>query len=238
MLSERPWKVDAVLRLVFGIFTCVCTILFISTLLQQVVLHRKFEENSLPYFLVGTLSLQGSILVGIAYFIRWQGISWTEAFGFFRQGLPRVIAWGLAVGLLFLPIGYLLQLVSVNLLQLVHYKSASQEAVLSLQKANSMGARVYLAFFATIMAPVAEECLFRGILYPTIKKYGGTSIALWSTSLAFAAIHANLPIFIPLTVFAMVLTWLYEKTDNLLACIIAHGLFNTIGVIAILNQPA
>src|SRR5439155_16827716 len=103
MLSERPWKLDAVIRLLIGIFTCVCTILFIATLLQQVVLHRKFEENSLPYFLVGTLSLQDSILVGIVFFVRWQGMSWTEAFGFFNSGLPRAAAWGFDVGLLFLP---------------------------------------------------------------------------------------------------------------------------------------
>ena len=47
-------------------------------------------------------------------------------------------------------------------------------------------------------------------------------------SLLFAAIHANLMTFIPLTFFALVLIALYEKTDNLLAPITAHCFFNSV----------
>ena len=36
----------------------------------------------------------------------------------------------------------------------------------------------------------------------------------------------NAPTFVPLFVFALALTWLYERTDNLLAPITAHALFN------------
>jgi membrane protease YdiL (CAAX protease family) len=33
-------------------------------------------------------------------------------------------------------------------------------------------------------------------------------------------------IFLPLTLLALALTWLYERTNNLLAPILAHSLFN------------
>jgi membrane protease YdiL (CAAX protease family) len=46
-------------------------------------------------------------------------------------------------------------------------------------------------------------------------------------------IHADAAIFVPLFVFALALTWLYEKTDNLLAPIVAHGLFNAANLVVL-----
>ena len=84
-----------------------------------------------------------------------------------------------------------------------------------------------LALMAVAVAPVAEETLFRGILYPAIKAAGYPRLALWGTSILFGASHVNLVTFLPLTFLALALTWLYEKTDNLTAPILAHSLFNT-----------
>jgi membrane protease YdiL (CAAX protease family) len=45
-------------------------------------------------------------------------------------------------------------------------------------------------------------------------------------SFLFALIHLNAPIFLPLFALALALTWLYEKTEGLLAPVLAHSLFN------------
>jgi uncharacterized protein len=74
--------------------------------------------------------------------------------------------------------------------------------------------------------PVAEEMLFRGLLYPTVKEIGYPRLAWWGSALLFAVAHANLVALIPLIWVALALTWLYEKTDNLLAPVVAHALFN------------
>ena len=76
------------------------------------------------------------------------------------------------------------------------------------------------------LAPFAEEVLFRGILYPWIKQLGFPRLALWSTSLLFAAIHLSPVSFVPLAALALGLAILYERTNNLLASIAAHALFN------------
>ena len=70
--------------------------------------------------------------------------------------------------------------------------------------------------------------LFRGILYPTIKQAGFPKLSLWLTSLAFAAIHLNAVTFLPLLVLSLLLTFLYEKTNNLLAPITTHAVFNAV----------
>jgi membrane protease YdiL (CAAX protease family) len=82
-----------------------------------------------------------------------------------------------------------------------------------------------------VLAPAAEEMLFRGILYPAIKQAGFPRLALWGTALLFAAIHLNLVTFFPLMVLALGLTWLYERTDNLWSSIIAHALFNAMNFV-------
>ena len=55
-------------------------------------------------------------------------------------------------------------------------------------------------------------------------------------SLLFAAIHGSAPVFLPLFVFALALTWLYERTEGLLAPMLAHGLFNAANLIILLSQ--
>ena len=54
-------------------------------------------------------------------------------------------------------------------------------------------------------------------------------MALWGSAVFFGLIHVNAAAFLPLTLFGLVLAWLYERTGNLLASITAHALFNQIG---------
>jgi uncharacterized protein len=233
MLSEKPWKLDAVVRLLFGLLMCISIAQFILGVYQQFILKHTLEQNGWPLILIGTLAMDGLILLAVIIFLRSQRLGWTEAFGFATPGIGRTICLSILVAVLFLPIGGFLQVISLKVLDLLRYKPPLQQAVASLQNAPSPGARIYMVLFAVLVAPVAEETFFRGILYPTIKKYGNATLALWVSSLVFGAIHMNLSIFLPLTVLGMILVWLYERTNNLLACIAAHSLFNMINVVAI-----
>ena len=79
-----------------------------------------------------------------------------------------------------------------------------------------------------LLSGIAEELFFRGMLYPAIKQAGFPRLAVWGVSLLFALVHFNLVSFVPLFVLAILLTLLYEHTDNLLAPIAAHALFNAL----------
>jgi membrane protease YdiL (CAAX protease family) len=94
--------------------------------------------------------------------------------------------------------------------------------------------RAWLAVFAILIAPVAEETLFRGILYPTIKQMGYPRLAMWGVAVLFGLIHFNLVALVPLTLFGIILALLYERTGNLLSSILAHSLFNGFGFILLL----
>ena len=88
-----------------------------------------------------------------------------------------------------------------------------------------------------IGAAVAEEFLFRGVLFPFVKQLGFPKSAWLGVSALFAAIHFDAATFVPLLAFALALTWLYEKTGNLLAPIFAHSVFNAANLVILIFMP-
>jgi membrane protease YdiL (CAAX protease family) len=87
---------------------------------------------------------------------------------------------------------------------------------------------------AIIVAPVAEEVIFRGYLYPIGKRYAGPFFAMVLTSLLFAALHGHAASLPALFTLAMCLGLAYEKTGTLLVPLIMHAVFNAISVAAIM----
>ena len=185
------------------------------------------QVSPIGQMIVATLSLQGAAVLLIPHFLLEQGLDWNESFGF-RNNPGRAVAWGVISASLFLPLAMGLQWVSAQVMPHLHLKPAQQESVQTLQMAVSWTQRLGLGMVTIIIAPMAEEMFFRGILYPAVKKAGFPRLALWGTALIFAGVHLNLVTFIPLVVLALGLTILYERTDNLWSSITAHALFNAL----------
>jgi membrane protease YdiL (CAAX protease family) len=116
-------------------------------------------------------------------------------------------------------------------------KPELEPAIKVLKTTVGLGQQIYFGVAAIVLAPVAEESLFRGILYPFIKQLGHPRLALWGTSVMFGAIHLSPVSFLPLTVFALVLVFVYEKTDKLIAPIATHALFNAVNFLLGIFEP-
>lgn len=230
MLSARPWNLEVFIHLLMAILFCVCFAILGLSVFQQVAGKEKLVEGSLLYLVAGTLSLHGSILLGTAAVLRWHRIAWREMFGFFNGPVGRAMLLGVLVCAVFLPVGMLLQEVSLWVLSLFHVPTPPQEAVAQFEKAVSPGSRAYLVMFDILPGPFAEEVFFRGILYGA-RQFGRPRLALWGSAIVFSAMHGTAAIFLPLLVFGLMQAWLYEKTDNLLATITSHSLFNGVNVI-------
>jgi membrane protease YdiL (CAAX protease family) len=100
----------------------------------------------------------------------------------------------------------------------------------------TLGQKIVFGTAAILLAPLAEESIFRGILYPVVKQMGYPSVALYGSSLLFAASHFNIMTFLPLFLLALVLVWLLETTDTLIAPIVAHASFNAANFVIYLNE--
>jgi membrane protease YdiL (CAAX protease family) len=182
--------------------------------------------------LVSMLSFQGAALFLIRHFLREHQIDWAEAFGFKNRMLFAVLI-GIIVGCVFLPVGQGLQWLSIFVMEHLPHpvKPQEQEAIQAMRSAVFWLDRGALGATAIVVAPLAEEMLFRGILYPAIKNRGYPGVAMWVSAFLFALMHANLMIFLPLLALAVILTLLYERTNNLMAPIAAHSLFNALNFI-------
>lgn len=225
MLSVKPWRAEAIIRLILGLLVC-----FGVGSVAAALLHHGAGERtiSVGQMIVAAVSFQGATLVLVTHFLHEHGTTWTEGFGLLKQW-PQAVLFGLMFASLFLPLGWALQWLSAQVMlrfPQLHLQPEEQQAVQTLQMAVTWGNRLVLGVITIFLAPIAEEVLFRGILYTWLKSAGFPRLALWGTTFLFAAIHWNLATFIPLAALALMLALLYERMDNLLAPIAAHALFN------------
>ena len=233
MLPTKPWRGDAVFFFIAAQLFC-----FLLGGIAIGVLHKAgvtgFKDpEGFGSIVIGTLSFQGATWVLMALFFWLQDIRWQDGIGFTMKKL--VVAPVLAVGTLIivLPMAWALQFGSAWVMEKLHWKLQTEEAVNLLANATSLPERIYLGFFAVVLAPVAEEFIFRGVLFTFLKQHGFKKTAWIGVSLFFALIHADVGIFIPLFLLALVLTWLYELTDSLLASFFTHALFNAVNLIVL-----
>ena len=229
ILIDRPWNAESFRRRMLELLICAYAGLFLGAWAQRLA-GQGAAEPSVWRMVVATLCFQGAGLFLIARFLREQQCSWKEGFGLWNHPRQAVVL-GFLAALIFLPVGWGLQRVAAwAMTHLPHLNMEPKEQlpVRALRDSMSWGGRLTLGAAAVLLAPVTEEILFRGILYPAIKQYGYPRLAWWGTSLLFAAVHTNLVTFVPLAMLALLLTALYERTENLLAPIAAHVLFNAL----------
>jgi membrane protease YdiL (CAAX protease family) len=101
----------------------------------------------------------------------------------------------------------------------------------------SLEDRMLLIGTALVIAPVAEEFIFRGYLFGVLCRYTGKWWALLISAMIFAAIHAHIPSLAGLFALAVTLTLVYVGTGSLWAAILMHSLFNAITVVFTLAWP-
>jgi membrane protease YdiL (CAAX protease family) len=103
---------------------------------------------------------------------------------------------------------------------------AVQDSVKLLQTSTDPAVIGLMVFAAVIAAPLCEEIVFRGYLYPAAKKFVGPWAAGACSALVFAAAHGSLAALLPLFVFGCLLVFIYEKTGSLWAPVAVHFCFN------------
>ena len=222
MLTEKPWKLPDFLV----VMTLLITMLLLALLSNLLGMRGSTEtQNPAAGFVVATF-LYGSVLVLVHFMIQRHRTSWWAVFGFNSPRPVSALLMAMGVAFIILPVAWGLGILSTRIMAQFHVEAVPQQSVKMLQTGISVGPEIFLALLAIAIAPVTEELLFRGILYPFIKQQGYPKLALWGTSVLFGLLHLNLMTFLPLTFLGLVLAWLYETTDNLTAPILAHSLFN------------
>lgn len=181
--------------------------------------------------IVGGAMTYASVVVFILGIIVYRG-----------QSLVRVAGWdalsfGAALGRALLCLGAaypLLMLVQAMVFGVAGGNVTPQDVVEFLRDAESPRDRIAVLVMAVAVAPLAEETIFRGYLYPVGKKYLGPFFSAVITAALFAVLHGHLASVPALFTLALCLTLSYEKTGSLLVPMLMHSVFNAISIVGIL----
>ncbi|MFV0337380.1 MAG: lysostaphin resistance A-like protein [Chthoniobacterales bacterium] len=227
--SELPW---IPYRLGDTIFAVILSLLFL--LLLTVADQDGQQVMSGQVVLYGIIHYV-SLIIFILGFLWFRDLNPLEVFGFRNPGWPRKGLYALGCLLAAYPL--------ISLGQIISYKffttsKEPQEVVSFLVESDASSTdRFLVILLAVVVAPIAEELIFRGYLYGVFRKYGGRFFAMIFCALLFASIHLHLPSMLALSLLAIVLTLVYERTGSLWAPILMHATFNGLSVLAAIFLP-
>lgn len=93
------------------------------------------------------------------------------------------------------------------------------------------GSIVYELSGSCLLIPIAEELLFRGVVYKRLRLFFGVLPALVFSALIFGIVHVNLVQFLYAGILGFLLAFLLEKTGFLYAPVLGHIAANTVAVV-------
>lgn len=167
--------------------------------------------------------------------IRRRGQDPRDALGLRVRGLARHMFSGLAVFFAVAP----LILIAGNLWQgflrfvVGEEFDPSQETVKHLIETPNLGLFVQIVIAAVLVAPVAEELFFRGLLYGFLRRYVRPAIAIPAGGILFGVVHP-LGVTGSMMILGCLLCYVYEKTGRLTVPIAIHFVFNLTSVVLII----
>lgn len=165
-----------------------------------------------------------AIVVGVPWLVRKSTTSKEEI------GLTRLPSW---IDILLAPAGFVVYFIASGILtytvtQLMPGFNSTQVQQTGFE--HIVQQYEYLLAFVTlvVLAPVAEEILFRGYLYGKLKKYVPTWVAILATSALFGAVHGQWNVGLDVFALSIVLCSLREVTGGIWAGMLLHMLKNGI----------
>lgn len=200
--------------------------LFVLLIARTLLRHEAPPASMHPDQVLPSASFFLLLLVGIVAFLRYRRIDLSRLFGLDRMRTARAFAIALGLIIAAFPLvvaaGYATQLWMPGTAREQEMVTLFRDVVRRADHATV--AQILVA--GLIVAPVAEEFLFRGYFYPVFKRYLGPVAATLLTAGLFAAFHLNLASLLSLFVLALCFTVAYEASGSLAVPIGMHMLFN------------
>ena len=178
----------------------------------------------------------GSQVVGLGaavLLVRRRGVVLGDVLGPVRP-LLRKVGTGVGLGVAALLGSTLL----VTLLVTLSGSEAAPEQVLTEQLLGGPVELVLAVLAAVVMAPVAEELLFRGLLHRALRRRSPAVAATLLSSVLFAVVHLDVAVSQPLglvglTLVGVVLAIAYERTGSLVVPVVIHATYNGLTILLV-----
>ena len=181
-------------------------------------------------YAIGYTAAAAAVAVGMEVFLADRGVALTEVFVWPHGRAARLwsrlraVALGVLLGVVLgaLALLYLFILHQIPGLAEVIIKSEQQQAAIP-------HLREAYAAMAVLVAPFAEEFLFRGLLYRALDREWGGWRAVAGSAAFFAIYHPVLS-WVPVCTVGALNAWLFKRTGRLAPAIALHMIYNAVVV--------
>lgn len=173
------------------------------------------------------------VVIGVPWLVRRYRTSCGEL------GLTRLPSWS---DILLAPAGFIVYLLATGVvmylvMQFVPGFDAGQQQDIGFSNLVQRY-ELLLAFVAlVVIAPIAEEMLFRGYLYGKLRREVPIWVAALVTSALFGALHGQWNVGIDVFVLSLVMCALREVTGSIWAGILLHMLKNALAFFILFIYP-
>ena len=238
--DDPPWGLPSAVAVLFAslallvlipVFTIIPYVIWRGVNLQAVGEMLQTDKTAILISILAnfpahllTLALVWAIVTGFGKRPFWGALGWSWS--------PRVGFWasaGIALGLFGLGL-------------LIFQIFGDQETALTRILNSSTAARYAVVLMAILTAPLVEEVVYRGVLYPALQRRAGRLWGVMGVMMVFAIIHV--PQYLPsfgaistIGVLSLSLTLVRAYTGQLLPCVVIHAVFNTLSSVGILLEP-
>lgn len=178
-----------------------------------------------PLLQTAVLALQYALPIGLVALLgRLRGVRFADAVLLrrFSVGQGIGLAVGVAITARFVNAAYSIAVVMLGV-------DPPTTDVTQLFPDTVIGAFAVIVL-SIVIAPMAEEIMFRGVLYPGLRDRFNPYAAAIVSSLVFAVFHGEPFVFLPIFVLGLMLAWLTEMTRSVWPAIIGHAIFNATAV--------
>lgn len=155
----------------------------------------------------------------LVYFYRRDKVEWPLA-EYEKCGRQPVVKYIYVV--LF---GLIIGLAGNHIVEFVDVTSVSQ-GYENVEQAIEQSPLIWIALSTLVAAPLAEELVFRGLIFKRLRRHGSYIVCALISSFAFGFTHGNMIQFVYAFLVGLALTFVYEKYKSLWACITLHSCAN------------
>jgi hypothetical protein len=208
------------------LISAVVGVLSVSFAARFVIQMHSWDETHRE--LAGAVAFQLGLLLGIALFhFGWRPLGT----GLKPQPFATTVR-GAATFLAALPIVYGVTFAWQQLLGAFGVPLESQDSLKLFEDLHSWVLRLLFSGIAIVVAPLAEELIFRAGLFRFLRGRVPYWLAVLLPAVIFGACHLlqapiqNLPEFMPLVALGVVFSVAYERTGRIGTTMVAHALFN------------
>ena len=210
-------------------------VLVLIELLQKAGVPLAQVNPSLFQLIAGGVvyALSIFIVIGVPWFVK-RSRTTKEELGVQRWPTWLDIVWVPAGAIVYIVLTGIIAFLAMNFLKFVNYNQVQDTGFSNL---SSQFEYIMAFIMLVIVAPIAEEILFRGYLLGKLRKYAPLWVAIIVTSLIFAIVHFAWNVGLDVFALSIALCLLRVMTGSLWASIMLHMLKNSVAFFFLFIYP-